>query len=74
MTDVQDYISEHLYCIKKAREAFIETERSERIKRALRYNIRTSVHNKFYTGDIVYYKRQESRKWKGPGKVIGRLL
>ena len=69
--DTKEYIAEHLQCIQRAREAFLETERSERIKRALRYNIRTSVHNKFFSGDLVYYKRLDNRKWKGPGKVIG---
>ena len=24
------------------------------------------------TGDLVYYKRKDSEKWKGPGKVIGK--
>ena len=23
-------------------------------------------------GDLVYYKRKDSDKWKGPGKVIGK--
>ena len=25
----------------------------------------------FVTSDTVYYKRRDSKKWKGPGKVIG---
>ena len=66
-----DIISENLNCMKLAREAFIKAESSERIKRALRHNIRPSASNKFYSGDTVYYKRNDSRKWKGPGKVIG---
>ena len=54
-----------------AREEFIKTESSGKIKRALRHNVRPSVNNKFYTGDLIYYKRRDDGKWKGPGKVIG---
>ena len=27
---------------------------------------------KYFTGDIVYYKRNNSNEWKGPGTVIGQ--
>ena len=64
-------LSEILQGMSAARKAFIECENSERIKRALRHNIRPSSKNKFLTGDTVYYKRNDSKKWKGPGKVIG---
>ena len=69
--DYQDLLLENLSAMKNARRAFIESESSERIKRALIHNIRPSSNNKFYIGDSVYYKRMDSRKWKGPGKVIG---
>ena len=69
--DTQDLLSEHLNTMRAARQAFITAESSERIKRALKHNIRTSVHNKFFSGDLVYYKRTDTRKWKGPGRVIG---
>lgn len=66
-----DIMREQLNCMKAARKAFIEAESSDKIKRALVRNIRPGANNKFYTGDIVYYKRNDSRKWKGPGRVIG---
>ena len=69
--EAADVIMNNLECIKLARKAFVEAESSERIKRALRHNVRPSVHQKFFTGDIVYYKRKDLRKWQGPGKVIG---
>ena len=69
--DSQDIVNDQLTCMKLAREAFIKAESSERIKRALKHNIRPSVHNKFFTGDIVYYKINDNRKWEGPGKVKG---
>ena len=62
----------NLKAMAAARKAFIESENSEKIRRALRHNIRPSSSNKFVTGDIVYYKRNDSKKWKGPGTVIGR--
>ena len=60
-----------LEAIKKYRKAFVEAESSEKIRRALRYNIRTFNNTKFYTGDIVLYNLNDTRKWRGPGKVIG---
>ena len=62
----------HLNAIAAARRAFVEADSSERIKRALRHNIRPSNNTKFYPGESVYYKRADSKKWKGPGKVIGQ--
>ena len=66
-----DVVNNNLENMKKAREAFIKAESSEKIKRALRHNIRPSGNNKFFTGDLVFYKRNDSRRWKGPGRVIG---
>ena len=70
-TDPKDVVAVHLEALRKARQAFVEAESSEKIKRALRHNIRPSVKNIFVPGDTVYYKRNDSRKWRGPGKVIG---
>ena len=66
-----DVISENLNAMRLAREAFIRAESSERIKRALKRNVRAGAHNKFFSGDLLFYKRNDSRKWKGPGRVIG---
>ena len=54
-----------------ARKAFIQAENSERIKRALRHNIRPNSNNKFLAGDSVYYKRNDAIQCKFPGRVIG---
>ena len=56
-------VRDNLKAISAARKAFIEAENSERIKRALRHNIRPSCHNKFFTGDQVFYKRNVSKRW-----------
>ena len=69
--EVADIIATQLRTMRTARQAFIKAESEEKIKRALRHNIRPSAKNKFVQGDLVYYKRNDSRKWRGPGKVIG---
>ena len=65
-------IKDNLEALHKAREAFIASEHSERIRRALAHNIRTSGDVKYITGDQVYYKRKDSSEWKGPGNVLGQ--
>ena len=60
----------NLNALHKAREAFIMSESSECIRRALRHNVRTSSDNVFVTGNSVYYKQENDRKWRGPGKVL----
>ena len=54
-----------------ARQAFIQNESNERLKRALKHQIRTSGDEYYITGDVVYYKRENSNQWHGPGTVIG---
>ena len=55
-----------------ARKSFIEAESSEKIKRALRHNIRKCNDVRLQSGDHVYYKRIDNSKWHGPGIVIGQ--
>ena len=54
------------------RQAFVASESSERIRRALRHNVRSSGEVKYFTGDKVYYKRLTNTKWHGPGVVLGQ--
>jgi transposase InsO family protein len=70
-TTVSENVAQHLNAMHSGRRAFIEAESSERIRRALRHQIRASGEP-FQLGDHVYYKRDDSNKWKGPGKVIGQ--
>ena len=65
-------LAEHLHALHSAREAFVSSENSEKIKRALSHNTRTSNEIRYTTGDIVYYKRNTSQEWRGPGSVIGQ--
>ena len=67
-------VLENLSSIAEARKAFVESESSEKIKRALRHNQRPSSNNKFYTGDIVYYKRNDSKNGRGQVRQLDRML
>ena len=42
------------------------------MKRALSHNLRSTVEQCFENGEKVFFKRQDSRRWNGPGKVIGQ--
>ena len=62
-------VAENLKAMNNARNAFIQAECSEKIKRALRHKISSCNDSFFENGDKVYYK-QNNPKWKGPGCVI----
>lgn len=66
---VSEMFAKHLNTLYASRKAFIQSECSERIRRALRHQIRSSG-TEFQTGDKVYYQRDG--QWKGPGKVLGQ--
>ena len=65
-------LRDNLNALHRAREAFIESESSEKLRRALNHNIRSSGDIKYITGDRVYYKRLANRKWCGPAVVLGQ--
>ena len=65
-------VEKNLKALHMAREAVIQSESSEKIKRALRHNVRTCNDIKFYQGECVYYKRNNNERWHGPGTVIGQ--
>ena len=64
-------VASNLRSMHEARKAFIKSESSEKISRAFRHNLRSYKDAIFTTGDDVYYKKNDSKRWKGPGKVIG---
>ena len=67
-----DIVRRNLEALHTARQAFIASESSEKVRRALSHNIRTSAEQKYFTNDKVYYKRLDSKSWKGPGVVLGQ--
>ena len=48
-----DVIRQNMNAMHKARTAFIESESSERIRRAFRHNIRTYANETYDSGDVV---------------------
>ena len=62
----------NLNVMHAARQAFIKSESAEKLRRALCHQTRTYSDVKYFTGDIVYYKRSNSNAWKGPGTMIGQ--
>ena len=65
-------LRDNLNALYANRTAFTASESSEKIRRALNHNVRTSSDIKYFTGDKVYYKRLGKIKWKGPGVVLGQ--
>lgn len=55
-----------------ARQQHVKGESCERLRRALRHNVRTTDIEDLNNGQEVYYKRNDSNEWRGPGIVIGR--
>ena len=53
----------------KSREVFIKYEANERIRKALRHNVRNTDIEILQVGDKVLYKRKEFNKWQGPARV-----
>ena len=63
--------ADNLNAMHAARKGFIECEASEKLRRAVRHQVRTSITDLYKNGDLVLYKRNESDRWLGPGAVIG---
>ncbi|KAJ8036474.1 hypothetical protein HOLleu_20462 [Holothuria leucospilota] len=67
--EVSDTVIRHLNALHAARRAFTKAESSERICKALKHNVR-ATETTFEPGDNVFYKRDDSNRWHGPGRVI----
>ncbi len=57
-----EILAMHLNALHSARKAFIESEASESIRRALRSKIRASEQH-YSSGDIVYYGNVRTNGW-----------
>ena len=54
--------------IHSARKAFLETENSHRLKKAMRF---TPVKREVYSiGQFVYFKYGTDKRWRGPGRIV----
>jgi len=70
-TTMSDVVGKHIAVLHSTRKAFMESESSERIRRALRKQVRPAG-DRYVMGEKVYYKRPDGQEWKGPGTVIGQ--
>ena len=57
---------------QESRKAFIECETNEKLRRAIKSKLRPTTSLIYEFGNEVYYKRNDSNQWKGPGTVIGK--
>ena len=58
-------VEKNLKAINSAREAFIQSEYSEKIRRASSTRLEAAV-------TIFFYEKNNNPRWKGPGCVIGQ--
>ena len=70
--DAEKYLLDHLQALHIARQSFIQAESSSKIRQALNSNVRSYSDAVYCHGDLVYYKRLDSPKWKGPASVLGK--
>ena len=64
-----EYVQEHLSALASARESYLRAENCQRIRQALRHNVRP-VNQSLEFGDIVYFYANNG-DWKGPAKNVG---
>ena len=71
-TAVSRTVADHVNAMHSARQAFAKCESSNKIRRALRCQVRTCNDEYYQNGEKVMYKRKGSAKWSGPGVILGR--
>ena len=67
--DASTILTDNWTALRKARQAFILSESSERIWRALNNSVRPSGDTKYITRD---FKKINEKRWRDPGKVLGQ--
>ena len=67
----QDYIRDNLVAMHRSRRVQIMQESNQKIRTALRNQIREHRVEEAQQGDEVYYKRDGEKAWRGPAKVVG---
>ena len=69
--DVEKVVCDHLNALTLARQKFVELEASDMLKRTLKQRVYPNANRKYYSGDIVYFKREKKKFWYGPAVVVG---
>ena len=63
-------IARHSNACHAAMRAFVASQASEKVRRALKAQVRSS-RKSFNNGEKVYFKRPGKKEWSGPASVIG---
>ena len=66
-----DVVAENLDAMHAAHKAYIASESSEKLRRALRHQVQPAISARYNNGDLIYFKRNDLDRWLGPGTVIG---
>ena len=69
---ISDRVKGRLNALHAVRKNFMKAQSSGKILRSLRSNIRTYVDVGFMTGESVYYRRQNCKRWHGLVKVLAK--
>ena len=69
--DEEDYIRENLLAMQNSRRIHIMQESDQKIRLALKKQIREHRIEDAQQGDEVFYKREGEKSWRGPAKVVG---
>ena len=67
-----EIVAQNLNALHFARQNYMKSESSSKIKQALKHQVRTFSDVIYNTGDIIYYKRKDNSSWSGPASVIGK--
>ena len=70
-TSESDVVRMNINARHTARKGHIEAEASDKIRKALRSKVRVYSDEEYLSGEKVYYRRQNTKGWKGPGVVLG---
>ena len=52
-------MAENLNAMHAARKAYIASELPEKLRRALRHQVRPAISSRYNNGDLVYFKRND---------------
>ena len=65
-------VAKNLNALHKARQNYVKSESSSKIKQALKHQVRTYSDVVYNIGGLVYYKCKDNLNWKAPASVIGQ--
>ena len=66
-------VRDMLNTMNRAREEYIKSENSGKLKRALKCKTENSPCMMYKTGDIVLFRRRIDDQWIGPVEVVGQM-